>query len=213
MALAQTDSFDERRAVFAQLATRNRIISALRIIVPAAGVAAFALLVLQIYVANLLRQYGVSGIRIDRGALVVDAPHYTASGTDGARYSLTAKTAQAPVGNPAMITMKQVTLDLDRPNAPTMHIQAASAAADTAHNIISVPGTTNLRDDKGLHGTVEKLQINLTTGVALSKGAVAVTFADGSTLDAADMRYDGSAQRWTFHHASVVLPDLPEAAP
>ena len=71
MTLARTDTFDQRNAIFAGLATRNRLIAVLRMLVPAAGVVAFLVLAAEIYVTNTLRQYGISGIRIDRGTLVV----------------------------------------------------------------------------------------------------------------------------------------------
>jgi lipopolysaccharide export system protein LptC len=213
MSLARTDSLDERNAILDRLASRNRIVSVLRIVVPAAGAAALLVLVTQIYVANMMRQYGISGIRIDRGALVVDAPQYSAVGKDGSRYNATARDAHAAIGDPKMITMDDVSLELARPVGNTLHLRAETAVADTARNVVTVPGTATLRDDKGMHGTLSRLRADLDAGTAVGEGPVDLTFAGGAHLTAAGMHYDGPAQLWSFERVTLVLPDLPEASP
>lgn len=213
MSLARTDSFDERSAVLSRLTTRNRVVAVLRLLVPAAGALALLVLVAQIYIANTLRQYGISGIRIDRGALLVDAPQYSAVGSDGARYSATARDAHAALGDPRLITMDDVALELARPGGRTLHLTAATAVADTARGIVSVPGIATLRDDKGLHGTLDRLSADVEAGTAVAEGPVDLTFAGGATLSAAGMHYDGPAQSWRFDRVTLVLPALPEASP
>jgi len=213
MSLARTDSFDERSAILSRLATRNRVISVLRLIVPAAGAAALLVLVVQIYVANMLRQYGISGVRIDRGALVVDAPQYSAVGSDGARYNASARAAHAAIGDPKMITMDDVTLELSRPKGSTLHLAAETAVADTGRSVITVPGTATLRDDKGMHGTLSHLRADLDGGSAVAEGPVDLSFEGGAHLTAAGIHYNGAAQSWSFEHVTVVLPGLPEASP
>jgi lipopolysaccharide export system protein LptC len=213
MSLARTDSFDERSAILSRLTTRNRIVSVLRIIVPAAGAAALLVLVAQIYVANTLRQYGISGIRIDRGALVMDAPQYSAVGSDGSRYNATARDAHAAIGDPKMITMDEVSLELARAKGNTLRLTAETAVADTARNVVTVPGTATLRDDKGMHGTLSRVRADLDAGTAVGEGPVDVTFAGGAHLTADGMHYDGAAQSWSFTRVTLVLPGLPEAAP
>ena len=74
MAVARTQTFDQRSAILSRLVLRNRFVTVLRFAVPALGVAAFVLLMGQIWLSNIARQYGVSGIRIDRGNLVVETP-------------------------------------------------------------------------------------------------------------------------------------------
>ena len=110
MALASTDSFDQRAEIFGRLRARNRLIGVLRIAVPLVGVAAFLILVGQIYVANIARQYGVSGIRIDRGNVVVETPQYSGMGTDGSRYLITAREARTPLERPEAISMADAML-------------------------------------------------------------------------------------------------------
>ena len=213
MSLARTDSFDERSAILSRLTTRNRVVSVLRIIVPAAGATALLVLVGQIYVANMLRQYGISGIRVDRGALVVDAPKYSAMGSDGSQYNATAREAHAAIGDPKMITMDDVSLEINRPKGSTLHLTAETAIADTSRTVITVPGTATLRDDKGMRGTLSHLRADLDAGTAVGEGPVDMTFEGGAHLTASGMRYNGPAQSWSFTGVTLVLPGLPEAAP
>ena len=74
MAGGRADTYDQRADILGNLLLRNRVVDGLRIVVPAIGILAFAALVAQIYIANMARQYGVSGVRIDRGTIVVEAP-------------------------------------------------------------------------------------------------------------------------------------------
>ncbi len=213
MSLARTDTLDERAAIFASLAARNTVVGVLRIVVPAAGAAAFLLLVLQIYVANTLRQYGVSAIRIDRGALVVDTPQYAGIGSDGARYSASAREARAAIGDPKTIVMRDATLNFAARGAPAVHLTAASASADTVDDVLTVPGTTDLRTDDGITGTLANLSTDLNSGVTTVDGPVALAFPGGATLNAASLRYEGTLHRWTFARPTFVVPALPEPAP
>lgn len=80
MAVGRAETYDQRSAILDRLRFRNRTVALLRIVVPAIGVIAFLTLTGQIYVANLMRQYGVSGIRVDRGNIVVEAPKYSRHG-------------------------------------------------------------------------------------------------------------------------------------
>lgn len=213
MALTHTDSFDERSAILQSLDARNRVVALLRIVVPAAGLAALGLLIVQIYVANTLHQYGVSGIRIDRGALVVDAPHYAGTSSDGSRYSATAREAHAAINDPSVVTMQNATLTLTRPGMATLTVRAREATADTNANVVTVPGVATFSDKTGLHGSLSKLTANLDTGISIADGPVDITYPDGTRLNAAGMRYDSTARRWTFSDASLLVPTLPEATP
>ena len=83
MLVARALTADQRAEIFGRLVARNRIVGGLRVAVPALGLLAALLLVGQIWLANLESQYGVSGIRIDRGNMVVETPQYSEIGGDG----------------------------------------------------------------------------------------------------------------------------------
>jgi lipopolysaccharide export system protein LptC len=213
MTLARTDTLDQRSEILQRLISRNRVIGVLRILVPAAGVAAFVVLAAEIYVTNTLRQFGVSGIRIDRGALVVDAPQYSAVGASGAHYTASAKEARAPIANTRLIAMDAAVLTLEQPGHPTMHLTAPIANADTEKQIFSVPGTATFTDSAGLHGTLAQLEADVGSGIIVARGPVAMAFPNGATLNAASMRYDSTAQTMTLARVTFTAPGLPDASP
>ncbi len=211
MALAQTDSFDQRAAILNRLVGRNRVVGFLRVMVPAVGILAFLALAAQIYVANVVRQYGVSGLRIDRGNLVVETPQYSGMGKDGSRYVVNARVAQAPLANSQNIAMTDAILDFTRPGRPTMHATSVAASMDTGKQVVTIPGIVSVYGDDGMHGTLVNVRSDMDKNVTTAKGEVHMTFSDGSTLQAADMHYEGDKALWTFTQATLVVPDLPPA--
>lgn len=212
MAGARTETFEQRTAIFRRLGRRNRMVALLRVGVPIAGLAAFALLAGQIWLANMARQYGISGIRIDRGALVVDTPQYTGMGVDGSRYVVNAREARSPLDNPNEISMSDATIDLKRPGRSGFHVAGKSATVLTDSQVVTVPGIAMLHSDDGLRGTLTEVRADMKSEVTTADGAVFVTFADGSTLDAASMRYEGKLATWHFERATLIVPDLPGPA-
>jgi hypothetical protein len=213
MAFTRTDSADLRAELFGRLSAHNRRIGLLRALVPALGVLAFLLLAGQIYLANLARQYGVSGIHIDRGNLVVDTPRYSGSGSDGSHYTINASAARSPLTNTALIDMTNATLDLTRPGATAFHAAAAEALMNTTSNEVTVPGVTHVTSDDGLSGTLVKLRSDMKAQRTTADGPVNLTFADGTTLIASGMIFDGKADIWTFANTTLTMSGLPDAAP
>ena len=210
MTLARTDTFDQRARILGRLTVRNRVVAVLRIAVPAAGVVAFVLLVGQIYIANMLNHYGVSGIRVDRGNLVVETPQYSGIGADGSRYVVNAREARAPLASPDAIDMIDATLDVTRPHKAAFRASGETASMNTTSQVVTVPGLTRIRSDDGLHGTMIDVHADLMSGITIARGPIDVTFADGTTLTAANMHYDGNKALWNFDHATLVVPELPE---
>jgi len=206
-----TATIDRRAALYAALARRNRRVGVLRLAVPVAGLAAFALLMGQIYLTGLARDYGVSGIRVDRGNLVVETPQYSGTGAGGARYLVTARTARTPLARPAEIDMTDATLDYTRPGRPTYFVTAAAASADTVAQIVTIPGAAKVVGDDGLVADLFDVRAEMNAQLITSGNPVHIEMADGTLIDAASMRHDGETQRWTFTAATVVVPGLPAA--
>jgi hypothetical protein len=209
MAFARTETYEQRAAILDRLTSRNRLVAILRIAVPAAGLVALLFLAAQIYVMSTLRQYGVAGIRIDRGHLVVETPQYSAMGSNGARYLVSAGEARTPFDDPSIIDMTNAKLDFARPGESTFHASAPNASFDTSRQYVIAPGMTTVRSDDGLHGTLTALEADIANDSALANGPVDVTFQDGSNLTAANMHYDGKAEIWTFDRATLIVPELP----
>lgn len=212
MAGGRADTYDQRADIFGRIVVRNRVVDGLRIIVPLIGAAAFLFLAAQIYIANTLRQYGVSGIRIDRGDVVVEAPRYSGTGKDGARYLVTASEARTPIDNRDRIDLTDATLDLIRNDDSSYHAQAASATMDTVRDVTTAPGTVAVSGSDGLAGTLTDVEVDTGNERVTSYGPVDLKLADGTTIVASTMVRDGKTQTFTFTRATVVVPDLPEAA-
>lgn len=211
MAMARTDSYDRRAEILGSLITRNRVVAVLRIAVPLIGLGAFAILVGQIYLSNMLRQYGVSGIRIDRGNVIVDAPRYSGTGADGSTYLLTAREAHTPLDDSDIISMVDPTLEYARPSGGAYFAQAARATMDTRSQITTVPGVTHVSGDDGMEGTLTSVEANIGTEIITASGPVDITLSNGTTITGSSMVHDGKAGTWTFTDATVVMHGLPGA--
>lgn len=211
MAGGRADTYDQRAEIMARILTRNRVVNALRIVVPLLGVAAFLVLAGQIYIANLARQYGVSGIRIDRGAVVVEAPKYSGTGADGSRYLISAREARTPLDRTTMIEMMDATLELVQPGGTSYFAKSAAATMDTVANTVVAPGAVAVTGSDGLEGTLTDVDVDSDAGFITSHGAVDLLLSDGTTIVAGSMVRDANAGLWTFTQATVVVPDLPAA--
>lgn len=211
MAVARTQTFDQRSAILNGLTGRNRLVAVLRIAVPAMGIVAFLALVGQIWIAGLARQYGVSGLRIDRGNLVVETPQYTGSSTDGSRYILNALEARFPLDQTNIIEMKTAKLDYIKPDS-VFHATGDSAVMDTARQYVTVPGIAHVSSDDGLHGTLTEVRVDMRANTTTAEGPIDMTFQDGTNLKAGNMVFEGGKQLWTFEGGvTMVLPDLPKS--
>lgn len=198
-------------AILTQLAWRNRIVDLLRIAVPLTGALVFAVLVGQIMLAGLLRSYGVAGLHIDRGNLVVEAPRYSGLGSDGSRYLVTAAEARTGIGQTNLVDMTDVRLNLGRPGKAELHATAATATADMNRKTVTVPGLTVFHDDAGMRGTLTDLRATMGSSDLVAQGPVDISFPDGSHLTADTMVRKADQQTWTFTRATLVMPDLPRS--
>ncbi|WP_299815282.1 hypothetical protein [Tardiphaga sp.] len=211
--MARTQTFDQRAAILSGLLRRNRLVGFLRVAIPAAGVATFLILMGQLWLSNFARQYGVSGIRIDRGQLVVETPQYSEIGDDGSRYLVTAREARAPLSSPDNIDMIEPHLTFERPEKAPFHAVAATASVNTSTHYVVAPGVTTVHSDDGLSGTLTDVHANMAEQLTTAEGPVDLTFSDGSHLTAANMNFDGKADLWSFDQATLVVPNLPKPHP
>lgn len=210
--MASIASTDGRRDhLIGRLTVRNRVVTVLRVVVPLVGLAFFVALVGQIWLANLARQYGVAGISIDRGHLVVQSPQYTVTVANGARYVVNAREARAALDNPDEIELTDATLDFAPPGRAAILATATLARLDSARQVVDVPGAMAVEGEDGLVGTLHGVHSDLATQLTSADGDVDITLADGTTIDAANMVFDANVQTWTFGDATVVFPGLPEA--
>lgn len=207
----RADTYDQRAEILGGIAWRNRVVAVLRLTVPALGVAAFLLLTGQIYLANMARQYGVAGITIDRGTLVVEAPQYAGTGSNGSRYLATAREARTPLGGGDTFDMNDATFDLIQSDGTVYNALSRTAKMNTRSEIIEAPGLVDVSGTDGLVGTLNDVRVDGRAETVLSQGPVDLLLADGTIIRGATMLRDGKAQTYTFTNATVIVPDLPKA--
>lgn len=211
MAAGRAETFDQRAEILGSIITRNRIVAALRIIVPAVGALAFVALAGQIYLANIARQYGVAGIRVDRGNIVVETPQYSGTSSSGGRYVVSAREARSPLNRSHEITMTDVTLELMQPSGTSYFARAQEALLDTGTEIVTVPGILTLTGSDGLDGTLTDVVRDTAADTIVSNGLVDLLLSDGTTIVAETMLHEGEKRLWTFTGATVTMKDLPGA--
>lgn len=213
MAGGRAESVDQRADILGSIRLRNRVIGALRIAVPAVGAAAFIFLAGQIYIAGLARQYGVAGISIDRGNVVVEAPQYSGTGSDGSRYLVNAREARTPLDRSEEIEMTDATLELLQAGGITYFVTAKTAHLNSRRETVFAPGLVDVTGSDGLVGTLNEVDVDSRKEIVVSKGPVDLLLSDGTIIQGATMVRDGKAQTYTFTNATVIVPDLPEAEP
>ena len=211
MAGGRAETYDQRAEILGSILIRNRVVGGLRVVVPLIGIAAFVALVAQIYIASVARQYGVSGIHIDRGTIVAETPQYSGITGSGARYVVSAREARSPLDRSNEIEMTDVTLELAQASGKTYFANAEHATVDTHTNLVTAPGVVTLTGSDGLQGTLTDVVSDSQSDTVTSNGAVNLTLSDGTTIVAETMVNEGAKQLYAFTRATVVVPVLPGA--
>ncbi|MBK8084944.1 MAG: hypothetical protein IPK28_14595 [Devosia sp.] len=209
---ATTD--DGRDRLYRGLVRRNRVVAALRIGVPALGAAVLAVLVVQIAIDNLRDQFGFSNLRIDRDHLVIDTPALNSVGSDGTLYALTAADARVAISAAEMIELTDAAFTMTPPLVgPSYTALAAVARLDTRAQQLFVDDDMRISGSDGMTGTLTGVFADFIVNAMRAAGPVALTLADGSTVEAESMTYDGRSQLFSFRKATVTLHATPGAAP
>lgn len=200
---------DDRAALYARLARRNRVVGLLRWLVPAAGVAVFAVLLTLIVIDNIGQRFGYSNIRIDRDNLVVETPKLTSTGHDGTLYALSARAARVAPTRSDLIDMEGATFTMTPLRGAEMRAQAAAAQFQTNDQLVNVPGVVHVTSNEGLDGTLEGVFADLMNWKLVASGAVSITLPGGSTVTSQGMTYDRQTGIYTFKRARVTLVSTP----
>lgn len=200
---------DDRTALYARLMRRNRLVGLLRWLVPAAGVAVFAVLLVVIVIDNLGQRFGYSNIRIDRDNLVVDTPRLTSTGDDGTLFALSARAAKVKPTQTELIDMEDAVFTMTPPEGAAMQAVAAAAQFQTNDQLLIVPGVVHITSSEGLDGTLEAVFADLMNWKMVASGAVNITMPGGSNIISDGMTYDRETGIYTFKHANVTLVSTP----
>lgn len=195
-----------RAGLHQRLGRRNRLVGLLRFLVPLAGVLIFAFLVVQIVIASMARDYGVSGIRLDRDRLVIDTPRYQGVTAAGLRYSVIAETASAEVSRADIIELGTASLEVARPDGVSFTAKAEYARYDLVGGTVEVPGVAEVVDSRNTHAILHNAHADWGTQVITARDGAEITFADGTHLTAQSLVMYGADSRWDMQGVTLDTP-------
>lgn len=205
------DADRARSAAYARIVRRNRVVSVLRFVLPAAGVAVVAMLGLRGFLGTALPQFEFAGISVDRESLTVEAPIFSGIGADGSVYAVSAATARSLFGDPDRLDLANPSLRLTQLDGIVFNATSAAAHMDLATQHVTVDGAMAVESTSGLVGTVWKSTMDVAREQLVATGGADLAFGEDATIKAETMRYDGEKRLWFFERATVTLTELPGA--
>lgn len=201
----------QRLAVYRSLEARNRVVSILRVGIPALGVVALAALMLQIYVSSRTSRFGVGQIAVSTESITVETPEYSGLLDDGTAYRVSATSAQAAVEATDRIGLTDASLTMVKPDGVTMLVDARAAVLDTTNQLVEVADIAEVGNSLGTSGLLRNSVFDYAAQRLTSNGPVEIDYHDGTTIMAEGLTYDATTLIWTFTRATVTLPDTPGA--
>lgn len=194
---------------YRRLERRNRLVSILRLGIPAMGLVVLLGLLMQIYLASFTGRFSVGRVEVTPEAIVVDAPEYAGILEDGSAYRVWAETARAASARTDLIDLTRAQLVVDRTDGVQMQVDAERAQLDTSRQLTIVPGTADIADTTGTVGTLADSVFDWEAQQLTTSGAVVIDYADGSRVRSQGLEYDAASKVWTFSRAVVTLPSTP----
>lgn len=201
----------QRLAVYRGLEARNRLVSILRVGIPALGVIALAALMLQIYVSSRTSRFGVGQIAVSSESITVETPEYSGLLDDGTAYRVSATSAHAAVDATDRIGLDNASLTMVKPDGVTMLVDARAAVLDTTNQLVEVADIAEVSNSLRTSGLLRNSVFDYAKQRLTSNGPVDIDYHDGTTIVAEGLTYDATTLIWTFTRATVTLPDTPGA--
>lgn len=198
-----------RERLYADLMRRNRVVAALRLVVPVAGAAVLVFVVGAMVLDAVAHRFGFSNIRIDRDNLVVETPQLTSTGEDGTLFSVTAQSARVSATQSDIIDMTEASVSMSPGEGATLKAHSATAQFQTSNQLLNVPGTTYVSGTDGLKGTLDGIFADLMAYTMSASGKVHLEMPDGTTLDSVGMSYDHKSGQYSFKDVTVNLMMTP----
>lgn len=194
---------------FRRLARRNRVVAALRVLVPLGGVLVLAALSIQIVISTLTGRFGIDRVTITPEAIALEGPEYAGVLEDGSIYTVSAIGARASLANTELIHLTEAQLVVHRSDGVRFQADSASAILDTNQQTVAVEGVADISDSRGMTGTLKNSIFDWKDQILTTHGDVVINQADGTTVLAEGLVYDASAVVWTFNNSVVTLPSTP----
>lgn len=198
---------------FKHIGMRRRVVQLLRIAVPLAGLGLFAYLVLPLIISSLFPAAQFDAIRISSDRLVIDAPRAKGTLSDGGRYRVSAHSAETGLANQDIVDLVDLVGDLFFVDGTTAKAISDDGRYSFIDETLELFSTIYLTSSKGDKGTIGNGVIYLSEQRFTGEDGVKFEFIDGTTLDAATMKYDSARGKWEFTKATLVLtPETVEEA-
>ena len=201
----------QRLAIYRGLQARNRVVSILRIGIPALGIVALSALMLQIYVSSRTSRFGIGQIAVSSESITVETPDYSGLVDVGTAYRVSATSAQAAVDATDRIGLTDASLTMVKPDGVTMLVDAREAVLDTTNQLVEVAGIAEVSNSLGTSGLLRNSVFDYAAQRLTGNGPVDIDYHDGTTIVAEGLTYDATTLVWTFTRATVTLPDTPGA--
>lgn len=204
--LTSAQSAEERTAIYEALLRRNRVVRILRVGLPMLGGIVLAGLLLQLMVASVLGQFGISNVKIDRNNLVVETPSYSSMTADGTMVTVQSLAARTALGDTDLLHLENAELHVTKPTGLWMHAAATMAEMRLSTQGVFVPGDMAISDSRGTTGTIRQVRANLVGEGMESDGNAVIRYHNGMVIEAERMRYSGKTGQWVFEQATLTVP-------
>ena len=196
---------DARVTLYRRFQRRNRLVAALRVLVPVLGLALLVVPFGRMLVSAFAPGFSVEGIRLENDTLVIDAPRFEGTLDDGGVYYMTAARAESRVGD--LDTIDLYDLDLDLSGAGGYLADAVFARAQWTLSTEQLYSNEDVlvSDSTGASGVLAGVALDWPGQVVTSDGPVRFDFAGGNRLRAQQMYYDVNASHWRFTRVSIEM--------
>lgn len=209
MLTARAETAARRLSTLRRLEMRNRIVGALRLGLPVAGLLVFLLVSGQLLLRSLGGRFDIGTVSFSGDTVTVDTPAYSGVMANGDIYTVSSRAARTAVTNLNLIELDAPTLVLTRPDGTRLTARAAAGSFETLGQVLTVAGTAEVGNSRGNSGTLEGLAASLPKQTLTATGRARIALAGGMTIDAQGLVYDAVAGRWQFGRTTVTLPQLP----
>lgn len=193
-----------RAGLYKRLMRRNRVVGVLRVLVPVLGAAVLGMLVIQIVIANMVQDFGVSGIRIERDRLLIETPRYEGVTESGMRYKVVAETASALIAQSDIIELGNAKLDLVRPDGSSLAATAQTALYNLAIQTVEVEDVAYIEDSRNTTGMLYNTFVDWTAQTIDARDGADITFNDGTSLVAGELKFFMEDNRWDMSDVTLV---------
>lgn len=195
---------DVRARVYRGLNRRNRVISVLRIVVPAFGLVVLGVLLAYVYAANKAEGYGASSVSFDHDQVIVSTPKYEGVTQNGTHYSVSAEQATTELGNADLLDLANARLDMQRPDGYAITARTDYGRYDLGSQSVLAPGVMAVEDSAGMRAWLTNSTFDWADQVLRTRGDVHVLYPDGMEIEAAGLTYDANVGQWVFDQAQVI---------